>query len=197
MKLTWIGHATFLLETDSGVRIVMDPVDEESGFSYSPLSADILTLSHRHHDHAATERVTGEPVLWEGEGTWSHRGVTASGISTFHDEKEGALRGNNTVFVLEADGKRLAHLGDLGHSLGEEALSKLKSLDVLLIPCGGTYTLDGVAAAKEADRIGAKLTIPMHYKTESLRFPLATVDPFSDHVQTACRVLSVGETIIL
>lgn len=197
MKLTWIGHATFLLETETGVRLVMDPVDEESGYCYDKLTADILTLSHRHHDHAATERIAGEPVLWEGAGSFSHRGVWGTGIPTFHDEQGGALRGGNTVYILEADGRRIVHLGDLGHPLTQEQRELLNGADVLLIPCGGTYTLDGRTAAREADRIGAKLTIPMHYRTDRLRFPLADASDFLERVTVPCRVLSVGESLIL
>ena len=85
-------------------------------------------------------------------------------IDSFHDGKHGLLRGKNTIYVVEAEGKRVAHLGDLGHELKEKQLAALGSVDVLLIPVGGHYTIDAPTAHRTAEAVGARLTVPMHYR---------------------------------
>lgn len=195
MRLTWLGHATFLLETNDGIRIVTDPVDEESGYTFAPVACDLVTVSHQHHDHNALHRVGKTAKAVETTGKMQYRTVTVTGHPTWHDEKNGALRGNNIVFVIEADGKRIVHLGDLGHQLSEPLLQELSRCDVLLIPVGGTYTLDGRQAAKLSDRLQAKRTIAMHFQTEYLTFPLSDAEPFLEAVHVPAETLRVGETV--
>ncbi len=158
MTVTWLGHACFALESE-GYRIVIDPYRE---IPFPPLSveAHAVYCSHGHYDHAATETVT---LLSAQESPF-----TVTEIPSFHDEVCGAKRGENTIRVFEAEGIRVAHLGDLGHPLSGEQLSALGELDVLLIPVGGVYTLDPGEAKKTADAVGAKITVPMHYRRGNL-----------------------------
>ena len=156
MKLTWYGHSCFLLETEDG-SAVLDPYAPGSvpGLRLPKLTADLVLCSHGHGDHGYAEgvRLSGKKA-----------GISVTAIPCFHDEKGGALRGKNLIHVLEAEGLRIAHLGDLGHMLSGEQLEALGKPDVLLIPVGGHYTIGPETAAAQAKAIGARITIPMHYR---------------------------------
>lgn len=155
MKLTWYGHACFLVETAEG-SLVFDPYEPGSvpGLSLPPLKADAVVCSHGHRDHCHSAGVTL---------SGRKPGFRLRSIPCFHDDRGGALRGENRITVLEAEGKRLAHLGDLGHALTAEQLAALGEVDVLLIPVGGYYTIGADTAAELVGAIRPKLCIPMHY----------------------------------
>lgn len=165
MLITYHGHSEFLLETESGLRILTDPFDPKVPFPYRETTADIVTVSHEHHDHCHLEKVKGKPVVVRGVASFCPApGATITGYPSFHDDQQGALRGANTIFVIEAEGLRLAHLGDLGAFPSEEVIAGLKDLDVLMVPVGGTYTLDAERAAAFTRRLAPHIIIPMHYK---------------------------------
>ena len=115
MRWTRLGHSTFLITDDAGNRLVTDPVDERSYPDLPQVAADVVTVSHRHHDHCATERIAGDPVVKESPAPETIAGFSIRGFSTYHDEVKGAKRGANTIFLIEADGQRFVHCGDLGH----------------------------------------------------------------------------------
>ena len=129
MKLTWYGHACFLAETAAG-SVVFDPYAPGSvpGLTLPPLRADAVVCSHGHRDHAHAAGVTLSGRKPD---------FTIRAIPSFHDDRSGTLRGENRIHVLEADGLRLVHMGDLGHMLSEEQLAAVGKPDVLLIPVGG------------------------------------------------------------
>ncbi len=158
MKLTWYGHACFKLDTAEG-SVVFDPYCDNNvpGLTLPKLTADEVICSHGHGDHNAIGKVelTGRAPKYGKKQ-----------ISTFHDEKKGTLRGNNLVTAIDAEGLRVVHLGDLGHELSAEQLSELGKADVLMVPVGGFYTIDGRTAAKVSRAIGAPTIIPMHYRGE-------------------------------
>ena len=106
-------------------------------------------------------------------------GITVRGIPAFHDELQGKKRGTNLIFLIEAEGLRLAHLGDLGHRLGPEQTPALQSLDVLLLPVGGYYTIDAATALAVMEDLAPKVAIPMHYRTRANPdMPIAPVSEF-------------------
>ena len=178
MKWTWLSHSTFLLETDAGAKLVTDPVDAGSGFDLPRIAADVITVSHRHFDHCATERIGGTPAIKESTDPETIAGFRITGYPTFHDEVRGAKRGTNTVFSIEADGQRFVHCGDLGHIPDDATIAALKGADVLMIPVGSVYTVDGRTAWEIAKRIAPKVVVPMHYAVPNLRFALEPVDHF-------------------
>ena len=178
MQYTWLGHASFLITNDAGGRLVTDPADERSIPKLPKVSADVITLSHLHHDHCATERISGRPIVKESADPETIAGFSIRGFHAFHDEVRGAKRGANTIFVFEADGQRFVHCGDLGHMPDEETLAAIRGCDVLLIPVGGVYTVDGKAAWAIAKRVAPKTVVPMHYKTPDLGFTLEPVTNF-------------------
>lgn len=194
MKLKWLGHSAFLLTAADGTSVVTDPYLPGSfngAIKYGPIreAADAVTVSHHHEDHDAVAYLPGKPKVFEGKGTFKAGSIRISGIETFHDANEGAGRGRNTVFVFEADGMRVCHCGDLGHVLAAPQVAAIGKVDVLLVPVGGTFTVDADAAHKVAEQLAARVTIPMHYKTSRLGFDIAGVDGF---VQGRANVKRVG-----
>ena len=100
-------------------------------------------------------------------------------VRGFHDDAEGAKRGETLLFLIETEGLRIVHLGDLGCGLNAEQLETLKSPDILMIPVGGFYTIDAQQARETAERLGARMILPMHYKTEFNRdWPIADREAF-------------------
>ena len=183
MKIVWLGHAAFFITAQSGTRILTDPYEAGSydgALAYKPIGeeADVVTVSHQHADHYDPEGVKGHPEIVLGPGAHTAGGIIFKGIPTFHDPKGGAERGENVVFVFDVDGLTVCHLGDLGHVLTEEQISEIGKVDVALVPVGGFYTIDANEATEIVDRLSSKIVIPMHYKTESCRFPIAPVDDF-------------------
>ncbi|MEW6572237.1 MAG: MBL fold metallo-hydrolase [Bacillota bacterium] len=187
MEIKWLGHACFLLTTREGVTVLTDPYDESIGYPLPPVTPDVVTVSHRHYDHNAVGSVKGSPVVFEGAGIHRAKGLTIRGVATFHDKNKGAQRGPNTVFVIEADGLRICHLGDLGHPLDGAKVQEIGPVDVLLIPVGGTYTIDADEAAALVTEMKPRIAVPMHYKTERLKINVAPVDNFLKHFSRAQR----------
>jgi len=183
MKIKWLGHASFLLESKSGTKIITDPFEAGSydgAVGYAPISesADIVTVSHDHADHNAVDSVGGTPEVVRGSEDRQIDGIPIRGVSTFHDESKGQDRGRNTIYLMEIDGIRVGHLGDLGHRLSDDEAAALGKIDVLLTPVGGYYTIGPDEAKEVAESLGAKVIIPMHFKTEALGFPIQPVDDF-------------------
>lgn len=178
MKIRWLGHSCYLITTADGVRILTDPFDEGVGYALPGVEADIVTVSHEHHDHNNVGIVHGQPVVVRKRGQQVIKGVEITGTATFHDEQHGQKRGENTLFKITADGISILHCGDLGHLLTEDQIAQVAPVDVLLIPVGGFYTIDSAQAAEIVRRLQPAVTIPMHYKTPATGFPITTVDPF-------------------
>lgn len=184
MKIHWLGHSAFLIETSDGRKLLTDPYNSGSyagTLRYKPIEAkaDVITVSHGHPDHDGVAALP-EPggVVVRESGAAEVRGFTLKGIDTFHDEAGGSKRGHNVVFVIEVEGLRICHLGDLGHILSDSQLAELGRVDVLMIPVGGYYTIDANEATALSDLIKPSIILPMHYKTEVLDFPVTGVEPF-------------------
>jgi L-ascorbate metabolism protein UlaG (beta-lactamase superfamily) len=178
VKIKWYGHACFLMTSSAGTRVLTDPFDETVGYPVPSVEADYVTVSHDHFDHNAVRIVKGQPKVAKGPGTHRLGDIEAKGVGTFHDDVRGAKRGLNTVFVFDIDGIRVCHLGDLGHVPGPEQVSEIGGVDVLLVPVGGTYTIDAGGAASVTGLLAPRIVIPMHFKTPALSFPLDPVDSF-------------------
>ena len=199
--LTWWGHAMFVVTTPEGTSILLDPYGD-IGYrvpAADELSVDVVTLSHEHPDH--------NNVALGGDATVL-RGITADGwaeidkqlggsdvrirtVSAFHDDSEGSERGRNAVF--ETGGLRIVHLGDLGQPLTQEQIDAIGSVDVLLVPTGGVFTIDAAGATEVVGQLAPRIAIPMHYKTEALTFALELGDAFLEGRQ----VEQVGSAVEL
>lgn len=181
MIIKYLAHATFLVTAEDGKKILIDPYHPSPGFSYAPIneSADIVTKSHDHGDHNATEVVKGKPQIISESGSHTVKGIPIKGIPAFHDALGGSKAGKDIIFCYTVDGLNLCHLGDLGHPLDPSQLLAIKPVDILLIPVGGFFTIDAKMAAEVAAALNPKVIIPMHYKTaKSEGLPIATVDGF-------------------
>jgi L-ascorbate metabolism protein UlaG (beta-lactamase superfamily) len=188
--LTWYGQSCFLLESATGTRVVMDPIPSNIGYlPPADLHADAVTVSHEHQDHNNVALVRGKPKILRGltpdKKGWMRidekvKDISIRSVGVYHDDKKGAEIGLNTVFVFEVGGVRIAHLGDLGHTLTDQQISDIGSVDVVLVPVGGVWTVDARKATEVVDQIRPRLaTIPMHYRTDVLTIKeLATVDGF-------------------
>ena len=176
-KLTWLGQACFVLETAAGTRVVMDPFSKGLGYELpAGLRADLVTISHEHPDHNNLALVANKPRVLRGltadKKGWArvdekYKDLTVRTVGVYHDQKRGAERGLNSVFVFEVSGMRIVHLGDLGHPLTDAQRAAIGSVDVLLLPVGGTYTIGPREATRVVDQMRPRLmVVPMHYKTE-------------------------------
>lgn len=179
MNITWLGHSSFLIKFNNGIKLLQDPFDETVGYPLYSGKPDIITVSHNHFDHNYIEPYLKEsPTILNTSGTWEVMGIKIKGIPSFHDNMLGEKRGPNIIYVVEGDGFRICHLGDLGHTLDKDTLKEIGSVDILLIPVGGNYTLDGKESAKVAKLINSSYIIPMHYKTPYINFPISGVEDF-------------------
>ncbi len=166
MNIKYLGHASFLIKTKLA-RVVCDPYNPSTGLKFPKIEADIVTLSHDHADHNDTSNITGDPLLINWPGEFEKQGVRIFGYTTYHDDKQGAERGENTAYRFEAEDISVLHLGDLGSEIDSETLDRIGNIDILLIPTGGFYTIDPEQAAKVVKKIEPSIVIPMHYRTEA------------------------------
>src|SRR5512136_2402402 len=183
MKVKWYGHAAFLVTSDQGTKIIIDPYEPGAfggQLSYGKIKdqVDIVLTSHDHADHNYTKDLPGTPQIVKGSGSKTIKGIPMKGIPTYHDPSKGSERGPNTIFTLKVDNLQLCHLGDLGHILSDKELAEVGPVDILLIPVGGFFTIDPKEATRVAEQIKAKILIPMHFKTGKCGFSIAPVEDF-------------------
>ncbi|HKC04770.1 MAG TPA: MBL fold metallo-hydrolase [Patescibacteria group bacterium] len=182
MDITYLGHSSFKIKTKTAT-IVTDPYDSKMvGLKYSAVEGDIVTVSHAHADHNATDKVTGVKKVVEGPGEYEISGVSLIGYASFHDNEKGVARGKNTIYVIEAEGLRVVHCGDLGHTLSEDLVNEIGDVDVLIIPVGGEFTIGPKEASDLVSKIEPFFVIPMHYAAPGLNMEnfvnLAPVESF-------------------
>ncbi|MDP3878752.1 MAG: MBL fold metallo-hydrolase [Dehalococcoidales bacterium] len=180
MKIKWLGHATFLITSETGTRLITDPYATNDRIKYGEIreSADIVTVSHGHFDHNNVAAVTGNPEVVDEAAPTEVKGIKIEGIPAYHDTRQGAERGSNIIFCLAIDGMRVCHLGDLGHSLGDKEIAEIGKVDILLIPVGGFFTIDAGTATEICRQLAPKVIIPMHYKNNRCELPISGVDDF-------------------
>jgi L-ascorbate metabolism protein UlaG (beta-lactamase superfamily) len=182
VEIVWLGHSCFRLRGREA-SIVTDPCPPSTGYSIGKPTADIVTVSHQHEDHRYLKPVAGNPVVIEGPGEYEIHGAFVTGIQTYHDGRRGAERGGNIVFILEMEEIRVCHLGDLGHTPTADQVEEMSGADVLLVPVGGSTTIDGAAAAEVVSLLEPRLVIPMHYGTEAAKDGLEPPDRFLKNME--------------
>jgi len=177
MEISSLGHSSFRLRGKQAT-VVTDPYEGAGVTMKYPkhVDADILTISHDHGDHNAIHLVGGTPFIVRGPGEYEIKGVSVIGVSSFHDAEEGNTRGRNTMYRIEIDGVKVAHLGDVGHVLSSVQVDILDGVDVLMIPVGGVYTIDAEKAVQVISDIEPKIVIPMHDQRSNK--DLASLDTF-------------------
>ena len=180
MIITYYGHSFFTLALENGMTIALDPYGDFYGYPKRSVQADVCLISHHHHDHDGVSSLRSGAKIIDQPGLYRLAdGVTVTGISTWHDDRQGALRGPNIFYIVEAEGLRIGHAGDLGCMPDESALSQIGGLDVLMLPVGGYFTIDAAEARQIMDQLQPSVTVPIHYRDGTIGFDvLATLDEF-------------------
>lgn len=188
MNITYYGQSCFKITAKPAGRatedvvIFTDPFDRSIGLRPPQGHADIVFVSHSHHDHNNISALKDEPVVIDLPGEYSAKGVNAVGIDSSHDKKEGAELGRNTIFIFESEDLRICHLGDLGCDLTSSQLEEIDGVDILFVPIGGNYTIDGKEAAELVRKIEPKIVIPMHYKIKGSSVDIADEKKFCNEI---------------
>lgn len=210
VKLRWYGQSMFQIETARGFKIVIDP-HAIPNFGRALVKADFVLISHPHSDHnqvAGLESKVKESEIYRGvvepkpgKQEWKtideKRGlIRFRNVGTFHDTASGAQRGKNSVWIVETDGLTFCHLGDLGHELTPEQVKAIGKVDVLMVPVGGIYTINGEQAKKVVEQIKPRLfVLPMHYGVPGYD-DLLGPDEFLDGVKGVKKMLDTNELAI-
>ncbi len=178
LKLRYFGLSMVQLETPSGKKIVFDPhAVPELGRNL--LQAEIVCCSHLHSDHTQLQVIEnpqaarvfqglvpgakGKPPEWKAIDE-KVGGIRIRTVGLYHDAEQGLARGKNSAFVLEIDGLKVCHLGDLGHDLDPAQVKAIGPVDVLMVPVGGVYTLNGDGAKRVVAALKpTRFVIPLHY----------------------------------
>lgn len=172
MRITFLGHAAFMLEND--VRIYIDPYHLRGQLP----EADIILITHPHFDHCSSEdvvkiatertKIFAPPDCKPGFATTSvepnaeyrWNTVVIRTVPAYNVGKNFHPAQNKWVgYVVEIGGVRVYHAGDT------DLIEEMKNIqtDIALLPVGGTYTMDVAEALRAAEWINPKLAIPMHY----------------------------------
>ncbi|MFH1867070.1 MAG: MBL fold metallo-hydrolase [Patescibacteria group bacterium] len=184
MYIEWFGQACLKIQTKPGpngeVTVIFDPYESAKvGLKLPRLSGDIVAITHDHFDHNYTAGVAGDYFLIKGPGEYEVKQTFIYGVPGYHDNSQGSERGTITMYVLESEGILLAHLGDLGQAeLTNEQLEQLEGVDVLILPVGGTYTIDAKQAVEIIRQVEPRIVIPIHYHLPGLKIKLDVVDKF-------------------
>jgi L-ascorbate metabolism protein UlaG (beta-lactamase superfamily) len=188
VRVSWLGHAMFLLEDGGGHRLVTDPYADYVGYPLPDVSADIVLVSHDHADHAHVDLVKGDPLVLRDPSPHQAAGMRIEGFATHHDDRGGAERGANTIFRWEMQGIDFVHLGDLGHPLDAATAQALAGAHVVFVPVGGFFTLEPDLAVEVVRELSPNIAIPMHFRNDACSFPIETEEPFVSRFDRVERV---------
>jgi len=181
MYITWLGQSCFKLQDKigpDGVTLVVDPYNDDTGLKMPRFEADIVAITHDHHDHNNADALRGNPFVINTAGEYEIKGVFIEGVESWHDSTDGKERGKNIIYRIEMEDISITHLGDLGHILETKQLEKLEGTDILIIPVGGKYTINASKAVEIISQIEPRIVIPMHYKIPGLKADIEGVDKF-------------------
>ncbi len=175
-RLTFLGHASFLIESRAGVSAITD----YNGYITAATPPTIVTMNNAHATHWTADVEPGvEHVLrgWvPGGGLAAHdlvvEDVRVRNVPTSVRGRGGDRTNSNSIFVFEIEDLCIAHLGHLHHRLQDRHLGELGVIDVLLVPVDGRWTLSHASAAAVVEQVRPAVVVPMHY------FGRAVLDAF-------------------
>lgn len=172
--LRWFGVSCF--EIRDSVTVVADPHDGKSiGLEQPKVKGDIVLVSHQHFDHASGKELVSKPgtEIMEKSGVRKFKGVEIEGIPYYREDT-----GKNVFFKFELDGFIICHLGDLGYSLSSGEVEKIKPVDILLVPTGGTGGNEGQKAIGVVEELEPRVVIPHHYMVEGMTVSISDGEEF-------------------
>lgn len=183
MRLTFLGHAAFLLQTQ-GYHIVFDPFSPRIGYAPLDTRADLVCVSHdnpKWHSHLPS--VGGEFSVYDAlehiGQPWDFDGVLLESIPVFERwPDEGDPEGPNAMVKLTGENLRVLHMGDVGHALGDDYLQALGEVDIVLAPVGGPPTIEPSQLLAFLDELQPKIVVPMHFGVPGLKMQLGSLDEF-------------------
>jgi L-ascorbate metabolism protein UlaG (beta-lactamase superfamily) len=185
MRITWYGHAAFLIETE-GLRVILDPYRSPDSGGYEPIAepADVVVVSHendRYHSHLGQIVPPFEVVraLEIPPGGATVCGLHFEAVHVF-ETPERLPEDEVTIIHFRSEGMHLVFLGDLGHALDESELAPLRGAEIVLAAAGGPPTIDFPEIPGLIDAIGPRLIFPMHYKTPRINLNIQPVERFLD-----------------
>ncbi len=180
LEVEWCYHAYIILR-GGGVTLAIDPHDGGSlGLPTCKIEADYILVTHDHFDHNAVEMARGPRTRvykWR-LGSFQAGPFKVKGLKVYHDKAGGRLRGWVAAYLLEYEGLKLAHLGDLGHLLKTEDYPDLEGVDVMFIPVGGVYTITAAEAWAVVEELKPRIVVPIHYWLPGSPLPLDPLDRF-------------------
>ena len=191
MNIEYLGHSAFLISAEK--TVVTDPFGD-IGYPMKRVKADYCLISHGHFDHCAKENVRGAVVIDSAEKVNLAKDISLECVKTFHDDMHGARRGMNNVYKFVMGGVTFCHFGDLGESFNDTTAKAIGRCDVLFLPVGGNYTIDDKNAYLYAEATGAKLIVPMHFKTPRSKIDIAPLGPFKSRYMAVIEAKDVFET---
>ncbi|MGL5575105.1 MAG: MBL fold metallo-hydrolase [Sarcina sp.] len=174
MNIYYLGHSSFLIKTETGKRILIDPFHIDSSLE----NVDIVTISHPHFDHSDIKNFPDESKILQSPTNLETTFCKIQTLNSYHDELLGAKRGSNLIFNFKINDITLCHLGDLGHFLDTDTLNLIKNTDIIFVPVGENYTIDLKSLHKMLNIINPKYIIPMHYRTKEYNLSLNSLDKF-------------------
>jgi len=192
MKIVWHGHSCF--EINDKLTVVTDPHDGKSlGLRTPIVKADIVLISHDHFDHNCARIVKGDFAIVREPGARTVKGMKIIGIEADHDDAEGSKRGRVIIYSFMLGGIRFCHCGDLGKMLDQQQMDAIGPVDILFVPVGGVFTIDGPQALQLIGALKPKIAIPMHFRVGGLSLSIQTVDRFLAGVPKD-KLLQVGNS---
>ncbi|WP_251861609.1 MBL fold metallo-hydrolase [Clostridium sp. Marseille-Q2269] len=199
MKIKWLGHSCFILESSSKTTILTDPYEPSIGIHSLNYNSDICTISHNHFDHNFKDDLNKNCIIIDTPIQYKHKDLKIKGFKSYHDKLKGLKRGNNIIFKFKIDGYDICHLGDLGHLLSKDFISNLGNIDVLFVPIGGNYTLNGKEAATLCKNLNSHIVIPMHFGLNNIKIKLDGLENFLLHMdkrlQIGCDTITLENNI--
>jgi len=208
LTVAWHGQSFFDVTSTKGTVFVFDPHAISEYGRIEGIKPDVIMISHNHNDHTqvgifenAAEKGDKAPKIIrglkpgdDGRETWNIvdekiNDLHIMTVAAYHDEFQGMKHGKTVLFIVDVDGWRIVHLGDLGHKLSKAQLKALGQVDVLMVPCGGIYGLNGNEARDVVNQIKPKeFILPMHIGNRRYD-ELLPVDEFIDDNPIKCAVI--------
>ena len=184
VKMEYVAHACFVIESPQGIRILIDPYNTNRWLGYQfpdEIKADAVLVTHPHYDHDANYHVSFQVPVFREPGRFAVGDVRLQGLMGKHADPYGKDFGQmNTIWVIEAGGKRFVHLGDNG-PLTEQLVKDLGTVDVLLAPIDSTYHILKQAEIESIlEAVKPRFLVPMHYQIPELSSmkDLGPIDPW-------------------